>query len=205
MGSPPEPHRLAWRQPSRPPSIQRPGVLANLNREDDVIGRVVQLSRKPERANERGLPKVQVPELRLTPAGVEGDFNRWRTEKAAGDPDQAVLLVTDETLEQLRREGWPVQRGDLGENVTVSGIPESAWHEGAQVRLGSALLEISKPCPPCTLLYTLSYVGEERGPEFIRTMRGRRGWFARVLRAGQVRAGAPVELIARFSPAPVSS
>ena len=45
-------------------------------------------------------------ELTITAAGVEGDFNRWRTEKAAGDPDQAVLLLGDDILARLRMEGW---------------------------------------------------------------------------------------------------
>jgi MOSC domain-containing protein YiiM len=56
------------------------------------------------------------------------------------------------------------------------------------------VLEVTKPCDPCTVLFTLPYVGAKRGPEFLRTMLGRRGWFARVLQGGTVRAGAPVEV-----------
>jgi len=61
-----------------------------------------------------------VSQLKITPNGVEGDFNRWRTEEANGDPDQAVLLLTQEILADLRKEGWPVQAGELGENLTLA-------------------------------------------------------------------------------------
>ena len=81
-------------------------------------GRVVQVHRKAKQGRARGVPKQVVAEITITAEGVEGDFNRWRTEKANGDPDQAVLLLSDETLADLRTEGWPVQRGELGENVT---------------------------------------------------------------------------------------
>ena len=102
--------------------------------------------------------------LTITTEGVQGDFNRWRTEKAGGDPDQAVLLIREETLADLRAEGWPIQPGDLGENVTVADLPAAAFQPGVQVRLGQVVLEVSKPCDPCTVLYTLPYVGLERGP-----------------------------------------
>jgi MOSC domain-containing protein YiiM len=54
---------------------------------------------------------------------------------------------------------------------------------------------VTKPCDPCRILFSLPYVGTKRGPEFLRTMLGRRGWFAKVLQGGTVRAGAPVEVI----------
>ena len=149
-------------------------------------GRVVQVHRKPMRGRERGIPKQVVPALTLTPRGVEGDFNRWRTEKAAGDPDQAVLLLTDEILDELRAEGWPVQRGELGENLTLAGLRSDLLSSGVRLRIGEVVLEVSKPCEPCTVLYSLPYVGLDCGPSFIRTLQGRRGWFARVLQGGIV-------------------
>ena len=166
-------------------------------KEEIVRGRVVQLHLKPREGRARGLPKRAVSQLTITPDGVEGDFNRWRTEKANGDPDQAVLLLNEEILVDLRAEGWPVQPGELGENLTMADLPPDALHQGVQVHLGGVLLEVTKPCDPCTVLYTLSYVGVERGPEFLRTMHGRRGWFARVLHGGTVGVDAPVEVMPR--------
>jgi MOSC domain-containing protein YiiM len=149
-------------------------------------GRVLQVHLKPREGRARGLPKRAAPHVTITPQGVEGDFNRWRTEKAQGDPDQAVLLLSAEILAELRAEGWPVEHGELGENLTVAGLPPQALQPGAQVHLGEVVLEVSKACDPCTVLYTLPYVGVARGPAFLRTLQGRRGWYARVLRSGVV-------------------
>jgi MOSC domain-containing protein YiiM len=159
-----------------------------------VQGRIVQLHLKPKEGRARGLPKRAVPQLTITPDGVQGDFNRWRTEKANGDPDQAVLLLSEEILADLRTEGWPVQAGDLGENLTVAGLAPDSLQPGAQVQVGGVLLEVSKPCDPCTVLYTLPDVGLDRGPAFLRALAGRRGWFGRVLQGGTVRAGMPVKV-----------
>ena len=162
--------------------------------EDAVRARIVQLHRKPRDGNSRGLPKRPVPQLTITPDGVEGDFNRWRIEEAAGDPDQAVLLLSEEILIALRTEGWPVNAGDLGENLTVAGIALDAMEPGIRVRVGEVILEVSKPCDPCRVLHSLPYVGAERGPAFVRTLKGRRGWFARVIRGGTIGVDTAVEV-----------
>jgi len=170
-------------------------VSGNAALRQQTTGRIVGLHLKPKEGRTRGIPKRPVPWLIVTPDGVEGDFNRWRTEKAAEDPDQAVLLLEEEHLGALRAEGWPVRPGDLGENLLVAGLPSCEWRVGARLRLGDAVLELSKPCDPCVVLYGLPYVGLERGPGFIRTLKGRRGWFARVIRGGTVTPDARVEPI----------
>ena len=158
-------------------------------------GRIVQLSLKPREGRSRGLPKRPVPELVVTPDGVQGDFNRWRTEEAGGDPDQAVLLLNEEILADLQAEGWPVQAGDVGENLTVAGLGADALRPGVRLHLGEVVLEVSKACDPCTILFTLPYVGIERGPAFLRVLAGRRGWYARVLQGGTVRSDMAVEIV----------
>ncbi len=157
-------------------------------------GSVQRLSVKPMTPGQRGLPKHSVESLRITPAGAEGDYNHYRTTKAKGDPNLAILVLTREVIDALRTEGWPVEPGDLGENLTLAGISESTLKPGSKIRIGEALLEISEPCDPCTELYVLPYVGKEKGPAFVRTLGGRRGWFARVLSSGEVVPGAPVEV-----------
>jgi MOSC domain-containing protein YiiM len=169
-----------------------------------VPGRITQLNLKPQVGRTRGIPKHPAPELTITAEGVQGDFNHWRTEAAEGDPDQAVLLIREEILADLRAEGWPVQAGDLGENLTVAGLPADSLRPGAQVQVGEVGLVISKPCDPCTVLYSLPYVGPERGPGFLRTLKDRRGWFARVLRGGTVRVGMSVEVTELGSAAPAA-
>ncbi len=160
------------------------------------MGRVYQLNRKSQVPGERGLPKRAVTEIRITSAGLEGDYNVYRHDVSRDDPSMAVLVLPKETIEELGREGWPVRPGDLGENITSSGIPYDDFSPGRRLRVGTVLLEISKPCTPCTNLYLLPYVGAERGPEFLRTTLDRRGWYARVVEEGSVRTGDPIELIA---------
>ena len=141
---------------------------------------------KPRVPGEPGLPKGAVPALRVTSAGAEGDYNRYRAVELHGDPDQALLLVTEELLGQLNREGWPVRPGDLGENLTLGGIPESELGVGVRLTSGAVRIEITRACDPCTELYTLPYVGPDRGPAFLTATAGRRGWYARVLAPGEI-------------------
>jgi MOSC domain-containing protein YiiM len=152
-------------------------------------GAVIQLNRKPEVPGEHGLPKVPVTEAKVLKTGVEGDFNRFRTEEKHSDPDMAVLLVPVEILTALNQEGWPVRPGDLGENITSSGVPNDEFYPSRKVRVGGVLLEVSKACTPCDNLYLLPYVGPSRGPEFLRTTLGRRGWYCRVLVEGTIHKG----------------
>jgi len=163
---------------------------------EDRNGTVVQLNRKPEVHGEHGLPKIPVPTFRVLRSGVEGDFNRYRTEEKHRDPDMAVLLLPFEVISALNREGWPVRPGDLGENLTTSGLPNDEFRPSRKVRVGSVVLEVSKPCTPCDNLFLLPYIGTSRGPEFLRTTLGRRGWYCRVVEEGVVRTGDPV----RFEP-----
>jgi MOSC domain-containing protein YiiM len=156
-------------------------------------GRVYQLNRKSETPGERGLPKVRVTEANLTVDGVEGDFNVYRHETKRDDPRMAILIMPFETLQEFNREGWPVRPGDLGENITSVGLAYTDFAPGLRFRIREAVLEVSKPCTPCENLFLLPYVGAKRGPEFLRVTLHRRGWYAKVLRAGHVRNGDPIE------------
>jgi len=157
-------------------------------------GSVRRLSVKPQTEGERGLPKRAVPELRITSAGAEGDYNHYRSTKVKGDPDLAILVLTEEVIEALRREGWPVEPGDLGENLTLAGVPEASLKPGARLAIGEVVLEVSQACDPCSETYVLPYVGRDKGPEFVRTLVGRRGWFTRVLSPGRIATGDAVRV-----------
>ena len=152
-------------------------------------GAVVGLHVKPEIPGERGLPKRPVSTLRVGPSGADGDFNRWREEERAGDGDYALLLYPVEMLDALNDEGWPIRPGDLGENILTRGLPYAELAPPGQFEVGEAVVEASKVCEPCDNLFLLPYVGKGRGPEFLKTMLDRRGWYARVLRPGTVRLG----------------
>jgi MOSC domain-containing protein YiiM len=155
-------------------------------------GTVYQLNRKPEHPEQHGLPKAAVREARVVKQGLEGDFNRYRHEEQRDDPDMAIMIIPLETIRDLNREGWPVRPGDLGENITSQGIAYEDFVPGSTFRVGDVRLKIVKPCTPCTNLYLLPYVGEDRGPEFLKVTLGRRGWYARVLEEGWIRQGDPI-------------
>lgn len=173
---------------------QTRGVASTRAGDRSVEGRVFRLHLKPETPGERGLPKRAVPAVRLKHSGLEGDFNRYRHEEKHDDEAMAVLIMPREAIEQLNREGWPVKPGDLAENITTEGIAYGDFEIGQRFEVGRARVAITKPCTPCTFLYLLPYVGEARGPEFLRTMVDRRGWYARVEEEGDVRVGDAIRL-----------
>jgi MOSC domain-containing protein YiiM len=156
---------------------------------------VSRLAIKPKVAGEPGLPKPAVPSLRLSAAGAEGDYNHYRATELHGDSDQAVLLVTEDLLARLQAEGWPVNPGDLGENLTLRGVPESALAVGVRLTIGPVSVEVTRPCDPCTNLYALPYVGQDRGPAFLKATVGRRGWYGRVVAEGEIRPGTAVIVV----------
>jgi len=151
--------------------------------------RVAALHVKSRTPGERGLPKHPVPEALVTARGMAGDHNVWRTEKKQGHNDYALLLHSAETLAELRAAGWPVMPGHLGENVLTEHLAYQAMQPGTRWRIGASEVEVVKVCDPCTNLAALPYVGQPRVAEFIKATLGRRGWYARVLREGRVRAG----------------
>ena len=158
-------------------------------------GVVRRLGAKARTPGQRGLPKPEVNEARLSRYGIEGDYNVYRQTRRGGDPDMALLLIPLETLEEIRREGWPVAPGDLGENVTVSGLPYESLRPPRKLRLGKVLIQTTRACEPCDNLFELPYVGASRGAAFLKALLGRRGWYARVLEEGLLHKGDPIELL----------
>lgn len=149
-------------------------------------GTIQQINVKPSTPGEHGLPKRPVDSAFITKEGVRGDFNLYRHEECGDDPDMALLIMPIETINQLNSEGWPIRPGDLGENLTTSGIGYSSFGVGKVFAVGKMRFQVSKACDPCDNLFLLPYVGKSKGPEFLKTMLERRGWYARVLTEGWV-------------------
>ena len=90
--------------------------------------------------------------------GVAGDAHMGETVKHRSrvrkDPTQPNLrqvhLMHAELFCELRAKGFVVQPGDLGENITTSGIDLLALPTGARLHLGaSAVVEITGLRNPC--------------------------------------------------------
>ena len=142
-----------------------------------------------------GLPKFETTEAEISVSGVADDYNDYRTKSKKSTLDRAVLIMTVDIMRQLEREGWPVKSGDIGENLTIDGLLYDSFKIGNIYRVGNAELQITEKCNPCTRLSNLQYVGEERVNEFIKVLKNRRGWYAKVLREGIVRKGDTIDLI----------
>ncbi|MEO6783369.1 MAG: MOSC domain-containing protein [Bradyrhizobium sp.] len=94
----------------------------------------------------------------LTGLGVTGDAHMGATVKHRSrvrkDPTQPNLrqvhLIHAELFDELRTRGFAVKPGELGENVTTSGIDLLALPAGTRLHLGeSAVVEITGLRNPC--------------------------------------------------------
>ena len=157
------------------------------------MAKVTQLNVKSKVSNEVGLPKYAVTSVVVNKGGMKGDYNNYRTDHLDSTPEQALLIMTIDKIEELNNEGWPVKAGDIGENITVDGMNYDDFKPESIFRVGEVEFQVSYACDPCSNLEKLPYVGKEKGNEFIKTMLHRRGWYARVLQEGTIKVGDEVK------------
>ena len=93
-----------------------------------------------------------------------------------------VLLMDFETLEE-----FGIPPGRARENITTRGIALGALALGQRLRVGEALLEVTKPCTPCHQMDEIREGLQE-------AIRGRRGLLCRVVESGKIRRGDAVEI-----------
>ncbi len=106
--------------------------------------------------------KAVAPSIRLVAGrGVEGDAHNGVTVKhrsrVARDPTQPNLrqvhLIHAELFEELRRGGYDVAPGDLGENITTKGLVLLDLPTGARLHLGATVvIEVTGLRNPCAQL-----------------------------------------------------
>jgi len=98
-----------------------------------------------------------------------------------------LLLVDRETLEALE-----LPPGIVRENITTEGLNVNGLQPGEKLRIGAALLEVTMPCTPCSLM-------EQIRAGLRREIRGRRGMLCRVLEGGVIRTGDAIQKLAAAS------
>jgi MOSC domain-containing protein YiiM len=97
--------------------------------------------------------------------------------------NRQVLLMDIETLEE-----FGIPPGRAKENITTRGIELIDLLLGQRIRVGEALLEITKPCTPCHQMDEIR-AGLQEG------LRGRRGLLCRVVESGKILRGDRIELV----------
>lgn len=129
-----------------------------------------------------GIPKLPQPDAWLSIEGFVGD-GRNHTKHIR--PDRAVSLLDMEIIAQLRREGFAVAPGAIGENLTVSGLNVQRLPPGTLLQVGRILLRLEEPRKPC-------YVLDSIDPRLKEVLVGRCGYMASVVRGGRMVPGSPI-------------
>ncbi len=121
-------------------------------------GVVVAVHRSPSHT----FSKAAAAEIRLVAGiGVEGDAHagptvkhRSRVARDATQPNlRQVHLIHAELHAELRQGGFSVQPGEMGENVTTSGIDLLALPAGTRLHLGpEAVIDVTGLRNPCAQL-----------------------------------------------------
>ena len=96
----------------------------------------------------------------LAGLGVEGDAHSGTTVKhrsrVRADPSQPNLrqvhLLHAELFAELHQKGFKLNPGDIGENITTTGVPLLELPKGSQLQLGKAVIEITGLRNPCSQL-----------------------------------------------------
>ncbi|HVF11483.1 MAG TPA: MOSC domain-containing protein [Actinomycetota bacterium] len=137
--------------------------------------------------------------------GVEGDAHMGSTVKhrsrVAKDPSQPNLrqvhLIHAELLEELKKDGFDVTPGQMGENITTRGVDLLGLPVGTRLRLGQdAVVEITGLRSPCVQLNSIKdglmarLVKKDPSGEVVRLA----GVMSIVEKDGVVRVGDPIEL-----------
>lgn len=134
-----------------------------------------------------GVPKLAVPEARVTPDGLVGD--KQADLKHHGGPQRAVCLYSLERILALQEEGHPVFPGAAGENVTVTGLDWEQVEPGQRWRLGDeVVLEIVSYTPPCATIRKFFREGQQNRM----SQKHHPGWsrvYAKVIAPGTIRVG----------------
>src|SRR5581483_2091197 len=140
-------------------------------------GRVAQVN-----VSQGGVPKRPVLAARIGKLGLEGD--KVRLTRVHGGPERAVCLYGLERIDALREEGHAIFPGALGENLTLEGLDWDLVVPGARLRVGSALLEVTKYAVPCAT--TAPFVSDDLKRYHQDHFPGWSRVYARVLEEGDV-------------------
>ena len=137
--------------------------------------------------------RVQLRKLNL-------DGDRQADLEVHGGTYKAVYCYPSEHYEYWKKElpGRDLPMGVFGENFTIEGLLETDAHLGDRFSVGTAEVVVTQPRLPCYKL-GVRFGLDDLVKRFLAS--GRSGFYAAVLREGEVGAGDEILLVARNSQA----
>lgn len=133
-----------------------------------------------------GVPKLPVQRARATVDGLEGD---GRDHAKHAKPSRAISLMDHELLDDLRAEGYALEPGTIGENLTVRGLNVQGLAVGDVLELsGGVVLELTEMRKPCFVLDAID-------PRLKDDVVGRCGFMAKVVREGDIGPGETIRVV----------
>ncbi|HWD01936.1 MAG TPA: MOSC domain-containing protein [Amycolatopsis sp.] len=156
------------------------------------VGRPAVLGHKRDKPVLSAIVKAPVaePELDLTRLNLDGDQQADLT--VHGGVDKAVYVYPAGHYAAWAAEGFDVEMGAFGENVTVAGADETRVRIGDVWEWGDARLQVSQPRQPCFKL-AMRTGRKDVVPALIDS--GRCGWYLRVLKPGRVPTAGAVRVV----------
>lgn len=135
-------------------------------------------------SSKKGIAKHEIPSTRLLlDYGMEADAH-------AGEWHRQVSLLAHTDIELMRAKGLSLKPGAFGENLVIDGVNTAELGVGSQLRVGPVLLELAQVGKVCHTRCAIYYTTGD-------CIMPRTGLFARVVEAGEVTAGMPVEIVHR--------
>jgi len=132
-----------------------------------------------------GVPKLPVDKVCISQKGLAGDGHNHEKHYRL---TQAVCIQDVERLEELTAEGYPLEPGAAGENLTVRGLNVNSLPIGSVLKFsGGVTIEITRPRPTC-------YVMDQIHPQLKTDATGRHGMYAKVTREGKLSKGETIEV-----------
>ena len=132
-----------------------------------------------------GVPKRPIHEAEVNIQGIRGDLHAHNKHNR---PDRALCLFDLEILRQLVDEGFLLEPGTTGENITVEGLNVQKCPAGTLLQIGKALIRLEAPRKPC-------YVLDAIHPQLKEAIIDRCGYMASVVTPGVIRPGLLIQQV----------
>lgn len=114
--------------------------------------------------------------------GIEGD-------RKGGSPKRNLNIMSFETLEALREEGFSTQPGQMGEQIVIHGFDVGELAVGAQLQIGDqACVEVVSHRTGCQRFETI----QGKSPQLAA---GCMGVMAKVVTGGRIAVGDAVKML----------